>query len=1048
MSKIRYICMLLVFIFSSCEENMEVPNIPNKLTAKLSELPSEVVVGNSYNVKLVATSSEIVSIKGGFIFAGGTSSIDGKDIPLEEWLPLSSNSATISIKCVKQGLQTLLFQLKDGKGQLFTIEQKITAKPTSYSAQIEPLKTEVTSIDIPIPFVVTIDNNSPRDSYNITSSSHELSEDVVSGDTVYIKMPDFGMNTIICEVTDEYGSTAQVVARVKISQLNQDDIIKADLSTIKDYNKEYPISLLFKDINTPNVHWCYQSDTPIVLTLKDGTAIEPSTPVLLDSTVVDMLVNVVATENLSNASTGNISIQLDIVGELITKNFEYSISKNTLSFEFPTKLDFQYNEYSELSTPFEFTSLSSRSSDLTMKIDYDNTFGTLYYKDIAIVDGSSIALDTLVQSLSYKAKKEGETNLSVVLSDHNKQAISSNANISIETKEMLLTLSPALNTTYYNNELIDINLFLVDGNLDTPSQICTLSSSASGELYINGVKQVDNSFYIEPNKQSIVQFKPISYGAYNINFKVEDWRGATAVSHHFNVPCKLALTVDGKGYATWNSGNGTVYQQGDKTTLSARDGVGSFNGWYDENGTLLSSARSYEVNFTTDKDITAKFVGKNVVLEIFKQSDSDVITGDGNYIAGDNVTISAHSNSSLRLFSHWEDAYTFEILSNKATYNFVMPSFDLSLRAVFSEQADMVRIEVDYDGTLGTVQGEGLVQRGVTTQVSAIASNNAEFKGWFDSSNRLVSNNNLYQFTPTSDMRLTAKFEKPEYTLKLQHKYFYDTNFHTETEQLSEENTTVQKGDIITLNTNILNAKKYEFVGFYERGKLISTDANFKRIIKDEYAVINIEARYIYQMIDITLNAYGGLGVELILELVSTDYPSTVQGEVPKRIIANKEITFRTKYGTKYKMLGNEATGSRWDRIYIILRGDRTYLNPNGNIPEYEWLGTGGNYYINDDENSFDMRFIEDTYVKIDAETISYRASLTQHVGYEIARVITGGDLSHGQIKTFEAVVYDESYEFIHHYDIGKNKIIIEPKYSVMMLGDVQIETIFRKKTL
>lgn len=106
------------------------------------------------------------------------------------------------------------------------------------------------------------------------------------------------------------------------------------------------------------------------------------------------------------------------------------------------------------------------------------------------------------------------------------------------------------------------------------------------------------------------------------------------------------LTI-AKSYSTYNpkaytvtarSSGGGTYASGSLVTLTANASSGhTLVGWYDRNGTLLSTNRSYTFTVSADVTITAQF-GSAITL---KASRSGSVTGEGTYPDGTKVTLSA-----------------------------------------------------------------------------------------------------------------------------------------------------------------------------------------------------------------------------------------------------------------------------------------------------------------------------------------------------------------------------------------------------------------------
>ena len=110
--------------------------------------------------------------------------------------------------------------------------------------------------------------------------------------------------------------------------------------------------------------------------------------------------------------------------------------------------------------------------------------------------------------------------------------------------------------------------------------------------------------------------------------------GNVTIYAQFSASRKVTTVVNGSGTVT---GGGT-YASGSLVTLTANASSGhTLVGWYDRNGTLLSTNRSYTFTVNADVTITAQF-GSAITL---KASRSGSVTGEGTYPDGTKVTLSA-----------------------------------------------------------------------------------------------------------------------------------------------------------------------------------------------------------------------------------------------------------------------------------------------------------------------------------------------------------------------------------------------------------------------
>lgn len=123
--------------------------------------------------------------------------------------------------------------------------------------------------------------------------------------------------------------------------------------------------------------------------------------------------------------------------------------------------------------------------------------------------------------------------------------------------------------------------------------------------------------------------------------------GNVTIYAQFSASRKVTAVANGSGTIT---GGGT-YASGSLVTLTANASSGhTFVGWYDRNGTLLSTNRSYTFTVSADVTITAQF-GSAITL---KASRSGSVSGAGTYPDGTEVTISAQPDDGHD-FQGWYD---------------------------------------------------------------------------------------------------------------------------------------------------------------------------------------------------------------------------------------------------------------------------------------------------------------------------------------------------------------------------------------------------------
>lgn len=105
------------------------------------------------------------------------------------------------------------------------------------------------------------------------------------------------------------------------------------------------------------------------------------------------------------------------------------------------------------------------------------------------------------------------------------------------------------------------------------------------------------------------------------------------------------------------TGDGTVTRQGgfvkgQTSSVTAVPGKSVFEGWYDKDGALLTKEKTYTLTVTAHTVLQAKF--RNYYTMEAVCSRSGTVTGTGDYLQGDTVTLTAVPNTG-KTFAGWFD---------------------------------------------------------------------------------------------------------------------------------------------------------------------------------------------------------------------------------------------------------------------------------------------------------------------------------------------------------------------------------------------------------
>ena len=178
--------------------------------------------------------------------------------------------------------------------------------------------------------------------------------------------------------------------------------------------------------------------------------------------------------------------------------------------------------------------------------------------------------------------------------------------------------------------------------------------------------------------------------------------------------------------------------------------------FYSDNSGIFEGKLSFKTNAEDPVFVEVPLQAKITTYEIAAAASpetSGIITGEGEYHQGDEVTLTASSNTGYE-FSHWQDGAT-KLYDNPLVFD---ASEDKNLTAVFSEIPYEISVLVNTTEA-GTTEGEGTYLEGETVTVTATAYDNYRFVNWTEGGTE-VSTDAEYIFAATDDRELTANFEE------------------------------------------------------------------------------------------------------------------------------------------------------------------------------------------------------------------------------------------------------------------------------------------------
>ncbi|MDA3867034.1 MAG: T9SS type A sorting domain-containing protein [Salinivirgaceae bacterium] len=208
------------------------------------------------------------------------------------------------------------------------------------------------------------------------------------------------------------------------------------------------------------------------------------------------------------------------------------------------------------------------------------------------------------------------------------------------------------------------------------------------------------------------------------------------------------------------SGDGT-YNPGETIPIEATVAEGyAFVEWTGDI-TNVDNPGNAVANITmpaADVTLTANFEAIDYTLTAdINPTEGGNITGNGTYNFDDVANLTATANEGYQ-FINWTDGGGTEI-SNQATYDYTMPSEDVTLTANFELIDYNVNVNISPLAA-GTITGEGVYNMGDLVSLSVTENTGYEFLNWTDTAHAEVLNENMTNdFTmAASDTIMTANF--------------------------------------------------------------------------------------------------------------------------------------------------------------------------------------------------------------------------------------------------------------------------------------------------
>jgi len=204
------------------------------------------------------------------------------------------------------------------------------------------------------------------------------------------------------------------------------------------------------------------------------------------------------------------------------------------------------------------------------------------------------------------------------------------------------------------------------------------------------------------------------------------------------------------------------YHIGETGSVTATAITGYTFSYWTENGTIISPLATYPFIVTGNRTLVANFTQKSYLISANTMTPTfGMVTGSGNYIHGNNVSVTATPNTGY-IFSNWTE--NGNVVSTSANYTFTAVQ-NRNLLANFTLGLGSYTIATLVNtANTGTVTGGGNYANGATVSVNATPAYGYTFTNWTVNAVE-VSNSATYSFTANSNRTLVANFTLSSYLI-------------------------------------------------------------------------------------------------------------------------------------------------------------------------------------------------------------------------------------------------------------------------------------------
>ncbi|MBR0123631.1 MAG: hypothetical protein IJM12_07300, partial [Bacteroidales bacterium] len=296
------------------------------------------------------------------------------------------------------------------------------------------------------------------------------------------------------------------------------------------------------------------------------------------------------------------------------------------------------------------------------------------------------------------------------------------------------------------------------------------------------------------------------------------------------------------------TGEGT-YDYGTEVTIEASANDGYTFAYWTEGDEIVSTDASYTFTITENHDFIAHFpINVYNVTVAASPAEGGAVTGEGTYVFGTSVTVTATANDGYT-FAYWTEGD--EIVSTEASYTFIINE-DHDFVANFEEVIVYYEVTVAANPAEGgEVAGEGTYEEGTEVTIDATANDGYTFAYWTEG-DEIVSTEASYTFIITENHDFVANFEEVI--------VYYEVTVAANPAEGGEVTGegTYEEGTEVTIEASANDG--YTFAFWTEGDEIVSTEASYTFIINEDHDfVANFEEVIVYYEVTVAANpAEGG----------------------------------------------------------------------------------------------------------------------------------------------------------------------------------------------